>query len=62
MTPNVVIVDDSVAVRMELADAFRALGFRPLPCATAQEPRSVLSRVSASVCNVGLPPTDGDGI
>ena len=62
MTPTVVIVDDSVIVRMELADAFRASGFRPLPCSTAAEARSVLSRVASSACIVGLPLQDGDGV
>ena len=62
MTPTVVIVDDSVTLRMELADAFRASGFRPLPCSTAAEARSVLSRVSASACIVGLPLPEADWI
>jgi signal transduction histidine kinase len=62
MTPTVVVVDDSVTVRMELADAFRASGFRPLPCSSAPEARGVLSRVAFSACIVGLPLREGGGI
>ena len=36
---TVLIVDDSLTVRMDLADAFAAAGFKPLPCGTAREAR-----------------------
>jgi DNA-binding response OmpR family regulator len=62
MIDNVLIVDDSLTVRMDLADAFEAAGFRPIPCATLAEARSALSRepVSIVILDVILP--DGDGV
>ena len=59
---TVLIVDDSLTVRMDLADAFTAAGFRPLLCATAADARQVLSRIAvdAIVLDVLLP--DGDGV
>jgi DNA-binding response OmpR family regulator len=62
MTGAVLIVDDSLTVRMDLAAAFEAAGFRPVLCATAAEARRALSRerVVLVVLDVVLP--DGDGI
>ena len=62
MNRTVLIVDDSLTVRMDLADAFTAAGFRPLLCATAAEMRDVLrhSPVDVIVLDVLLP--DGDGV
>jgi DNA-binding response OmpR family regulator len=59
---TVVIVDDSLTVRMDLAEAFEAAGFVPVPCATAAEARRALGSGSivAIVLDVILP--DGDGI
>jgi two-component system, NtrC family, sensor kinase len=59
---TVLIVDDSLTVRMDLADAFADAGFQPLPCGTAREARETLStrRVDMAVLDVLLP--DGDGI
>ena len=59
---TVLIVDDSLTVRMDLADAFTAAGFTPLLCATAAEARQMLARnaVDAIVLDVLLP--DGDGV
>ena len=37
MTDKVLIVDDSLTVRMDLAQAFEEAGFEPLNCATAAE-------------------------
>ncbi|HEY4016244.1 MAG TPA: response regulator [Polyangiaceae bacterium] len=61
MNEAVVIVDDSLTVRMDLADAFRAAGFRPIPCATGEEARGALAREKASlvVLDVLLPDADG---
>jgi DNA-binding response OmpR family regulator len=61
MNEAVVIVDDSLTVRMDLADAFRAAGFRPIPCATGEEARGALARENASlvVLDVLLPDADG---
>jgi DNA-binding response OmpR family regulator len=59
---TVLIVDDSLTVRMDLADAFSEAGFEPLPCGTAQEAREAFSshRIDLIVLDVLLP--DGDGI
>jgi DNA-binding response OmpR family regulator len=61
MTRAVLIVDDSLTVRMDLAEAIEAAGFRPLPCATAAEAREALSReaVSLVILDVRLPDADG---
>ena len=62
MQPTVLIVDDSLTVRMDLADAFSAAGFRVVPCSTVGEARAALSRdpVDAIVLDVLLP--DGNGV
>ncbi len=62
MSDTVLIVDDSLTVRMDLADAFEAAGFRPLACATVAAAREALARgpVGVVVLDVLLP--DGDGV
>lgn len=62
MTDTVLIVDDSLTVRMDLAEAFEGAGFRPLPCATAADARAALARepISIVILDVILP--DGDGV
>ena len=62
MNDTVLIVDDSLTVRMDLAEAFEAAGFHPLPCATAAETRVALVRqpVALVILDVLLP--DGDGL
>jgi two-component system, NtrC family, sensor kinase len=62
MSDAVLIVDDSLTVRMDLAEAFTAAGFSPILCATAEEARTELQRcpVQLVVLDVLLP--DGDGI
>jgi DNA-binding response OmpR family regulator len=57
----VIIVDDSLTVRMDLAEAFSAAGFRPIPCATVAEARAEMGGgpPAAVVLDVILP--DGDG-
>src|SRR5260221_269299 len=61
MNEPVLIVDDSLTVRMDLAEAFTAAGFRALPCGTAAEARQVLAqdRVAAIILDVLLPDADG---
>jgi DNA-binding response OmpR family regulator len=58
----ILVVDDSLTVRMDLADAFEAAGLRALPCATLGEARAVLERErpAAVILDVVLP--DGDGV
>ena len=62
MSARILIVDDSLTVRMDLADAFILAGFSPLPCATVAEARAVLERehVDVAILDVVLP--DGDGV
>jgi DNA-binding response OmpR family regulator len=61
MSGSVLIVDDSLTVRMNLVEAFRAGGFRALASATAQEARDALSRelVELVILDVVLPDADG---
>jgi DNA-binding response OmpR family regulator len=62
MDETVLIVDDSLTVRMDLAQAFAGAGFRTLPCGTAAEARRALEAeyVQVVILDVLLP--DGDGI
>jgi len=62
MNQTVLIVDDSLTVRMDLAEAFQAAGFRPLLCATAAEARESLSRIPASVIILDVLLPDADGV
>jgi DNA-binding response OmpR family regulator len=61
MNQTVLIVDDSLTVRMDLAEVFQGAGFRPLLCATAADAREVLSRgpVDVIILDVLLPDADG---
>jgi PAS domain S-box-containing protein len=61
MSETVLIIDDSLTVRMDLAEAFAGAGFRPLPCANAAEARIALARgaVEAIILDVVLPDADG---
>ncbi len=61
MNGTVLIVDDSLTVRMNLAEAFEAAGFHPLSCATAHEAREALASdpVALVVLDVLLPDADG---
>lgn len=63
MTPQrVLVLDDSLTVRMDLVEAFSEAGFQPIPCATLAEARSALARsaVDLAILDVQLP--DGDGL
>jgi PAS domain S-box-containing protein len=59
---RVLIVDDSLTVRMDLSEAFENAGFAVTPCSTLHESRAVLTgRLFALVVlDVVLP--DGDGV
>jgi DNA-binding response OmpR family regulator len=61
MSASVLIVDDSLTVRMDLTEAFEAAGLRPVSCTTAAEARAVLARarVDAVILDVMLPDADG---
>jgi DNA-binding response OmpR family regulator len=62
VSETVLIVDDSLTVRMDLVAAFEEAGFRPLPCATIAEARETIAheKVAVAVLDVLLP--DGDGV
>ena len=62
MNGTVLIVDDSLTVRMDLTEAFEAAGFHPIPCPTVAEAREALTRgpVDLVILDVLLP--DGDGV
>ncbi len=62
MTEPVLVVDDSLTVRMDLAEAFEAAGFQPLPCGTAAEARDAIARGSFAVVVLDVVLPDGDGI
>ena len=60
--PRVLVVDDSLTVRMDLAERFEAAGFLPTLAGSAAEARQALGehRFSLSVLDLILP--DGDGL
>jgi two-component system, NtrC family, sensor kinase len=59
---HVLIVDDSLTVRMDLSDAFEASGLRPILCASIGEAREALTAhvIDLAILDVLLP--DGDGV
>ena len=61
MTPTVLIVDDSLTVRMDLHSAFEADGFATLLCGTGAEARAAFGAATfdAAVLDVLLPDADG---
>ncbi len=62
MTMGVLIVDDSLTVRMDIAEALEVEGVRTVPCGTAAEARAALATgtIALVILDVILP--DGDGI
>lgn len=62
MSHRILIVDDSVTVRMDLAEAFAGAGFEVELCGTLEGARRALSseKLSLLVLDVVLP--DGDGV
>jgi two-component system NtrC family sensor kinase len=62
MNANVLIVDDSLTVRMDLADAFEAAGLRPVLCSSIREARDTFASqtIDLVILDVLLP--DGDGV
>jgi len=61
MTPVALIVDDSLTVRMDLAEAFEAVGFRNVLASTVAEARAALAReaIDVVILDVILPDEDG---
>lgn len=62
MSGNVLIVDDSLTVRMDLAEAFTAAGFTAIPCASVREARDALDRASVELVILDVVLPDGDGV
>ena len=62
MNGRVLIVDDSLTVRMDLTEAFEIAGFDPLPCSSIREARqiAVSEAIDLVILDVLLP--DGDGV
>jgi two-component system, NtrC family, sensor kinase len=62
VNPSVLVLDDSLTVRMDLAEALESAGFHAIPCGTAREARALLEheRIGVVILDVVLP--DGDGI
>jgi len=61
VSASVLVVDDSLTVRMDLSEAFEAAGFSTLLASTVAEARKVLAEqsVSAVILDVILPDEDG---
>jgi DNA-binding response OmpR family regulator len=62
MSDTVLIVDDSLTVRMDLAEAFGSAGFQPVPCASVREARDALAEKPADVIVLDVLLPDGDGV
>ena len=58
----ILIVDDSPAVRMDLADILETAGFHVHACGTATEARIALRTYSFALALVGVRLPDGDGL
>jgi two-component system NtrC family sensor kinase len=58
----ILVVDDSLTVRMDLVEALDAAGFRSVACATLADARAALRAhdISLAILDVRLP--DGDGV
>src|SRR3569623_1936326 len=62
MTYQVLIVDDSLTVRMNLRDAFRAADFDTVECATAAEASSEIARRLPDVVLLDVLLPDANGV
>jgi len=62
VTGSVLIVDDSLTVRMDLSEALEAAGFRTFLCASAAEARAALAREIPSLVVLDVVLPDGDGV
>ncbi|MDB4993891.1 MAG: arcB [Myxococcaceae bacterium] len=62
MSSTILVVDDSLTVRMDLVAALDAAGLRAVPCGSLKEAREALAREQFAlvILDVSLP--DGDGI
>ena len=62
MRPSVLIVDDSLTVRMDLNEAFRDAGFETSPCATLAMAREAIKKTTFSLILLDVLLPDGDGV
>jgi two-component system, NtrC family, sensor kinase len=62
LRPGVLIVDDSLTVRMDLSEAFEAAGVVTTLCATMTEARAAISTGSYALIVLDVLLPDGDGI
>ena len=62
MKPRILIVDDSLTVRMDLGEAFEVAGFTNTLCSTLSEARGVLLTGSYDLIILDVLLPDGDGI
>ncbi len=59
---SVLIVDDSLTVRMDLEEAFASAGFEPTPCADMASARAALGARSFELVVLDVLLPDGDGL
>jgi len=62
VTDTVLVVDDSLTVRMDLQEAFEAAGFEAAACATLAQARALLGRKLPHVLVLDVLLPDGDGV
>lgn len=62
MTARILVVDDSLTVRMDLAEVFAAAGFDPVPCATGAAARDALQSTTFALIVLDLLLPDADGL
>jgi DNA-binding response OmpR family regulator len=62
MKPEVLIVDDSLTVRMDLSEAFEEAGFQPTPSTSLAAAREALARSEFAVLVLDRTLPDGDGL
>ncbi|HTQ04829.1 MAG TPA: response regulator [Polyangiaceae bacterium] len=62
MSETVLVVDDSLTVRMDLTESLRAAGLETVPCASAAEARKELATRAIAVVILDLVLPDGDGL
>ncbi len=62
MSNTVLVVDDSLTIRMDLTDALRAAGLEVVPCATLAEARRNLDNPDVAVVILDLVFPDGNGL
>lgn len=59
---SVLIVDDSLTVRMDLAEAFEAAGYHPWVCSSIREAREAIATHAIELLILDVLLSDGDGV